>query len=477
MPKDIGRRSPTLIPLVLLCVAILLSVIASSGPIQWMGNGMTLAEAARGQYFSQTLSPLEHPLYRLVTTSLHDLYGPRTLSLLNSLLLVPLAWMVVRLARSVGATPRQALVAALATLLSHAVFWVSTKAEVTLLHSLLVLLAYCMHTAWSARLGVSRALFLIGLVTGLAASVHQLTLVVLLPLYVQLLWQYRFKALLTAPGMLLGFAAAYPALAHDLQAGLSLVEIGRRYLTGAATGLDGTPWEGAMLRFDAMWHEKNSVCIVLLSLIGPQLAGLLLFPRTAAQRLLWSAAVLNLIFALSYNVFDRFTLFLPGIALLSILGVIELRRHLPRTRLGNTLLNMSALSGPLAILFVYTLYSNGVIQLPTHTERLPFRDDIRYYTVPYLPDRSAERFVRAYDETVPEGSLIVADWTPLGAMRAGQTVGLLADRALAMCGEAIDLRARLGNPGVYLARLSYCGMIAEDFALEGMPVGYALHTK
>ena len=97
--------------------------------------------------------------------------------------------------------------------------------------------------------------------------------------------------------------------------------------------------------------------------------------------------------------------------------------------------------------------------------------------VPYLPDHSAQRFVQAYEWGVPEGSVIVADPTPMGALRAGQAVGLLRGSTLVMCGESMDLRAYLGNPGVYLARLSFCGMIADDFVLEGMPFGYALHTK
>lgn len=61
------------------------------------------------------------------------------------MLLLPLAWVVYRLAQSVGAGARQALLAAAATTLTHGVFWVSTKAEVYLLHTLLVLLAYALY--------------------------------------------------------------------------------------------------------------------------------------------------------------------------------------------------------------------------------------------------------------------------------------------------------------------------------------------
>ena len=337
MTPDTGRLPPTLVPMLLLSIAILMSVIASNGPIQWTDNGALLADAAQGRFFSESLGA--HPLYHTVSTLFQALFGSRALSLLNSMLLVPLAWLVVRLAASVGATPRQALLAAAATVLSHAVFWVSTKAEVYLLHTLLVLLAYWLHLGLSKRLSVSRTLLSIGLVTGLAACVDPLTFVVLLPLYVQLLIQHRARVLLTLPGFLLGCVAAYPAVVHELRAGMGLLDIGRSYLTDHSVLADGNDWTANLLRFDVLWHEKNALCVLLLSLIGPSLLGLLP-PATRSRWLLWSAAILNLVFAVSYNVFDRFTLFLPGIALLSILGVLQLRKSLPRKPLGNSVLNL-----------------------------------------------------------------------------------------------------------------------------------------
>ncbi|EGH48988.1 hypothetical protein PSYPI_44261, partial [Pseudomonas syringae pv. pisi str. 1704B] len=66
------------------------------------------------------------------------------------------------------------MLAAAATTLTHGVFWVSTKAEVYLLHSLLVLLAYALSFNDSPVLTPLKKLFAIGVLTGLAASVHQL---------------------------------------------------------------------------------------------------------------------------------------------------------------------------------------------------------------------------------------------------------------------------------------------------------------
>lgn len=154
--------------------------------------------------------------------------------------------------------------------------------------------------------------------------------------------------------------------------------------------------------------------------------------------------------------------------------MIQLRTLLPRHAARGAVLNLSVLSSPLVMLLAYSLYANGVIRLPLHKEALPLRDDIHYFMVPYLRDRSAEQFVRAYQEFVPDGALIIADWTPMGALRSAQTVGLLRGRRLATCDESVDVRT---DTGVYLVRLSYCATIAGDFRLEEQPVGYALHSK
>lgn len=477
MVQGSHRHSSNSVALLLLCAAIVTSFMASSGPIQWMDNGVFLAEASQGHYFSQSLGPLDHPLYQFINTLVFDLFGPLVLSLLNSILLLPLTWIIYSLAMNVGASQRQALLAAAATILAHGVFWVSTKAEVYILNALFVLLAYQVHLDQRPRFGDVGKLLVIGLLTGLGAAIHQLTFVVLLPLYLQLLYQHKLRTVLTIPGFALGFSVAFPAIAHDLQSGMSLIDIAHRYLTGSSLQAETPNWEGSLLRFDDMWHEKNSVFILLLSLIGPQVLGLVLFPKDNRLRLLWSAAVLNFVFAVSYNVTDRFTFFLPGVALLCVLGIISLGRLLPPSRSGQSLLNLSVLSSPVAILLVYALYAAGVVRLPVHSESLPFRDDIHYFMAPYLPDRSAEQFVRVYEKTAPPGSLIIADWTPMGALRSAQASGALPGRTLEMCEEVNDIKVFLTGPGAFLTRTSYCAMISERFVLENAVVGYALQSR
>jgi hypothetical protein len=476
MVEAVRSRASILIPLLLVIGAIIASFLASSGPIQWMDNGMFLADATEGQYFSQTLGPLDHPLYLFFTTALYAGFGSHVLSLMNSLLLIPLAWAIYRLARGVGATAQTALLSAAAAILCHCVFWISTKAEVYLLHTLLVTLAYMVHFDAKSRLGALQKLFLIGLLTGLAAAIHQLTFIVLFPLYVQLLWQHRARTLMTLPGFLLGFAVAFPGIVNEMRGGLGLIDIGHRYLIGIPDKTTEQSWQGALFRFDDMWHEKNSVVLLVLSLIGPQIVGLVLFPKNPGLRLLWCAAMMNFVFAISYDVTDRFTFFLPGAVLLSILGVMQLHRLLPRSATTGVL-NASPLVAPVTILGVFAIYASGIIGLPAHKEPLPFRDDIHYFMAPYLSDRSAEEFVRSYEQSAPQGALIIADWTPNGALRSAQASGLLKGRTFESCDEVKDIDHYLQGPGAFLARTSYCGMIADRFTLETLPVGYELRAK
>ena len=300
MSSTRGMQMPVLLACLMLAGAVIASFLASSGPVQWMDNGLILADAAQGPFFSTSLGPVSYPFYTLISRVIHALLGLHVFSLLNAILLLPLAWVVQGLAVSVGLPRHLALLAATATVLAHAVFWSSTKAEPYVLHALLVLGAYRLCFATSALPGDTARLLAVGLLSGLALAIHPLTLVVLLPLYVQLAVQFRLHLWLTLPGIALGFAVALPAIINDLNSTMSLFDIARRYLAGPDQlaiipgGRNDTLW-----RFDDMWHEKNAVVLLALSLIGPQIAGLMIWPKTRALHVLWAALLLNFLFAVS----------------------------------------------------------------------------------------------------------------------------------------------------------------------------------
>ncbi|MFF7706224.1 DUF2723 domain-containing protein [Pseudomonas sp. NPDC007930] len=463
-------------PLCLLLLALPLALWAASGPVQWMDNGQYLAGAAEGQWLSSGFGPLDHPLFQTLATLVFSLAGPRAVSLINALLLAPLALVICWLARTLGASPRLAVAAAALAVFAHGVFWQASKVDIFLLHALWVLLAYALHFDQRLRLGNGQRLFAIGLCTGLAASVHPLTFVVLAPLYVQLLRLYRGQLWLCLGAALLGFAPAWPALAGDAASGLSPWGIARHYFTGFSALEPGSGREGELLRFDLMWHEKNAVTLLLLSLLGPQLFGLLR-PASAKQRLVWWALWLNLLAVASYNVFDRFAYFIPGVALASILGVIRFAAWLPRNAAGRVLFNSSLVAGPLLLLAVWGLHAHGWVRLPTHSEGLPYRDDIHYLMVPYLRDTSAAEFAAHYESSAPDGALIISDETPLGALRSAQAAGALKGRVFESCGSARDIGMFVKGPGAYLPRTSFCERIVARYRLDKLLVGYQLQYR
>jgi hypothetical protein len=464
-------------PLLLLCTALIASFLASSGPVQWMDNGMFLAGATVERYFSETLGPLDHPLYQSFSTLVYEVCGIQALSLLNSILLVPLAGAVYWLARNLGAQRNLALLAATVAILAHGVFWVSTKAEVYIFHAIFVVLAYALYFERRSGLGVISKLLLIGVFTGMAASIHPLTVVVLLPLYLRLLMEQRLRVILTVPAFIIGFCTAYPAMFNDLDSGLSLLQIGRRYLTGASPFDNSLDYEGTLLRFDTLWHEKNAVALLCLSLLGPQVLGLLWYPKDRKLRLVWWAVLLNFIFAATFDVLERFAVFVPGVAFAAVLGVLRLRELLPNTRLGAWLLGASALCSPVALLLMWGLYAGGLVPLPVRSEALPYRNDVHYFMVPYLRDRSAEQFARYYEASTPAGALIVADWAPMGALRSAQAAGALQGRTFESCDNVRDLGLYLQGPGVFLPRTSFCDGLKARYRLEKLALGYQLQGK
>jgi hypothetical protein len=449
---------------------IALSFLASSGPIQWQDNGVYLAQAARGVYFSETLDPLSHPLYHFVAASVFNLFGLEALSLLNSILLIPLAYAVCRLCRSLGMDERLGWLAAAAAIFSHALFWVSTKVEVYLLHTLLVVLTYWVYFSPNARLAAPARLILIGLLTGLCATVHQLTFIVLLPLYVDLLLRDRLLVLVTVPGFLLGLVTAYPAMINDLGSGLSLLAVARRFLTGAQAAAGVTGLEGNLFRLDLIASQKSAVVVLLLSLAGPPLVGLCLYPKNRNLRLLWWAAALNFFFAISYDVHDRFAFFLPGAVFASILGIKQLDERVS----AGAVPYLATLCAPAILITAYAFYSAGAIRLPTHAAALPYRDDVRYFLAPYLPDRSAELFVENYTSVVPENALVLADWTPLGALRSAQASGRFLGRALQDCAIMDPAKDMPPSQRVFLVRDYYCRQWAEKFTQTPISIGYEL---
>lgn len=467
------HRYPTL-PLILVALALLWAFLAASGPIQWGDNGAFIADAATGPLLTRDFGPLSHPFYHGVTVAFQRVYGLESLAYLNVLLLVPLSYALYRLACALGAKPAFGWLAAAAAIFSHGIFWIATKAEVYLLHTLLMVAAYGLVLASKSRPHKVSTLVLLGVLTGLGAATHQLTFIVLLPLYLALLVAEKSRILYVLPGFLVGVAPCYPGLFDRLVQGDDVFHALRFYLTGASGAANGG-WESSFLRLGTLLQEKSYVLILLLSLAGIQALGFLTGFGNRRKALLGWAATLDFLFALTYGVSDRFTFFLPGTALLCVLAFSYLSERLEENRGLYYGACLSPLISPLLLLSVYTLDQAGAITLPRQPSPLPFRDDVRYFLAPYLREDSAERFVVAYEEQVPAGGTVLADWTPLKALEAAQADGRFQGRELLPCAE-------LRNPALgdhaafYLVRKEYCE-VSPGYREQPLPIGYRLERE
>lgn len=455
-----------------LLLPILWLVLANSGPIQWSDSGHLIREAAHGPLFSTGLGALSHPTYYTLTVATHRVFGAMGVAWLNPVLAVPTAWLMFRLARSIGLTTHWASMAVASGLLAHGCFWVNTHVEVYGLHLLLVLAAHwvCLDgaLAWSQR---RRALAL-GLLTGLAVTTHQLSFVVLLPLYILMLTRMGLRLAWVLPGVSAGLALAYPGLLNELASGKTVFQVIRQYLTGHGAGPSGE-WEGALGRFDLMWRDKVYVAIWAASLLGIPAIGL--WPRrlTAAQSVLWGAAVLNALFAMSYAVSDRYTFFMPGAALLALLGCARLQdiaqgRSAPWVWTAR----VATLAGPVLLTSAWALTHAGVIKLPARDAVVPQRDDVKYFLAPYVPDHSAAEFVAHQLQHTPETALILADHTPFGALISAQTAGTLPLRRTQRC-DFLNGRPLPDGP-VFLVRETYCEQILAEHPWQRSPAGWVL---
>lgn len=455
-----------------LFVALSWSFLASSGLIQWMDNGFLMLTASEGVFFPDVVDATFHPLYHVVTVFLFDVFGGYGVAYLNSFLMLPIAYVTYRLAQTVGLNRRYATIAALGVVLVHSVFWVSTKIEVYGLHLLLVLTTYWFVFEDKIMAKGSLKILVVGVLTGFAATTHQLTFIVLSPLYLYLWQREGWRTVWTIPGFLLGMFPAYPALLTKMLSGDDLFTLIRISLTGSG-GTSVPGWEGALFRFDKMLEEKKYVALVLVSLCGIGMLGLVRIPKGQKQFTLWCAATFNLLFCVSYSLSDRFTFFLPGAAFYTLLGVAYIWRNHARHRFTSYATLALVLAHPLILTGTVVLADMGTINLPTHSVSLPYRNDVHYYLWPYVPDRSAEAFVLAYEAYIPQGSVVISDFTAWSALRAAQVTGHFLRREIVRCD---DTHAAWPDM-MYLVRKDYCGKYLQDYRIEQAALGWIVFKQ
>jgi hypothetical protein len=446
-----------------------LAALANGGAAQWGDSGLFLANAVHNPWFAPNLSEMSHPLFHLVATAAYRLGGAGALVWMNVALLPLVGWLAARIARQLGAAPATAAAAGAAAIGMHGVLWVSIRVEVYVLHLVLVLACWWTYLGGDKRSpGVARTLA-VGALAGMALSVHQLTAIVLLPVAMALLWWAPRRVPWALLGVLLGLFACAPAYLAAREQGISVLDIARGFMTGGHQA-GSNQWERLFLRPDQLLAKAHQVAAVLISVFGAGTVGLLFRPKDPRALLLWVAALMNLIFAVTYQVPDRFTFFLPGGVMLVILGVLEMGRR-DLGSLGRRWM-MPMILAPLVVCHVLPMVAGDwLIKLPRVKSPAPYLNPLTFVLAPLHPDRSAERFVREFDRQVPPGAVVYAEYQSQQALLSAQAVGQFAGREVRSC-EEFDEK-RLASAPTYLVQALDCE-VPRRHAVETLPLGFRL---
>lgn len=395
---------------------------ANSGPVQWFDNGYLLTRASDSPVILWSQSHASHPFYHAISVLTYRLAGPHGVAYLNAALSIPLAICIFWLARTLRLSHLHASLATVSVLLTNNVFWSATKVEVYTLHLLLLFgvltLALQPHLRRWQPLGL-------GFLAGLAIATHQQTIFLLAPLALWIIIQRPRWIMGGLTGLMVGL---WPLLPPLFTAPTPLWDTIRHLAYGYQAGHES---ELVAFRFDRIAHGLPHVALLLVSLVGLPIGGLLAKQPTTATRLLWWTGVVNGVFSISLNFADRFQFFLPGAALFALLGTYSVcqagwfRRH---TRLGPVILIGLVCLAPCISIGIWLMQRAQWIVLPQHRFSLPYRHNTRYFMVPYLKDTSARQFVERYQTVVPIGAMVAADYSILAALRSAQVAGLFQGR-------------------------------------------------
>ena len=324
-----------------------------------------------------------------------------------------------------------ALVAALTLALSHT-FWQHASIAETytlwtalFLGELVVLLQY-------GRTGRTPYLYALGLLNGLAISVHMLTV---LPLVcyavftVALLVRRRVRARDAAIVALLWILGASP---YGYLIVRQMVHSGQILATLASAAF-GDRWQVDVLNTTLSWMlVRENLLLIVLNFPTPN--ALLFVAGGAAlckmrsvpafRSILAALLVLFLVFAFRYTVSDRYAFFIPFYAVAAViigLGTHRIRERLPRQATA-MLVVAFALLPPAVYAAAPAVARRMTLDIGTRAD-IACRDDYAYFLRPWKTgDAGAERFARDALEAAGPDAVIYADTTTVAPLLLVQEV-------------------------------------------------------
>ena len=333
-----------------------------------------------------------------------------------------------------------AALAAVVTLgFAHMVWWLATIAEVyTWSLAFLFAEVLCVLRVCKSAPGVDRrvAWYILLAVNGMHASLHNVAFLNL-PAYAAL-WLAQVRAGVPDPRRKILFSCTC-AVCWLAGATLLLVmvarDLGQTHSVAATVKslLVGTAYGGTVLGTGGLKVRLalGNLALAAMSLASPCWA-LALRARgktpvggpeksVAFLRTLLGLTAVHLLFWIRYFVPDQATFVLPTLGL----GAVWL--GLGAAQCGRKTVLAALAAGVACQVLVPPLLASAVKNRVTRTRFLPFRDEERYWLVPWKhTEHSAQRFAEAADGQLKRGDVLIGDLTALNPVVAARAAGELS---------------------------------------------------
>jgi hypothetical protein len=435
-------RATVLLWVVVFAAGAVLYVATAQRGANWQDSGTRQWRMLTGEYDDPLGLALVHPLYLAIGQAVAAVPIGSVLGRMNALSAVAMAAALANLAcvvRRLSGRWWAGLGAAAMLAVCHTPWWLATITESYTLNAALftaelwVLVALLQRPRWPLLVGLAA-------VCGLDWSVHDLALLAL-PVYAVvaagLIARRRLPAwsvAAAAAALVAGAAPYWVLIVHRAQA------------TGDLTGAIGSALFGnyranvlnvsatwPMLRANAALAAMNFVSFLpVLAVVGWAALGRLVGRATA-----WALAaitVIEVLFVARYSITDQFTFLLPSLVMIALAAGMGLAALAGASagwrRAAVAACAISVLLPPALYAAAPALARRAGVQV--HRRRqLPFRDEMRYWLVPWKYDEtSADRFARAALTQAGRDAVILLDLTTLNAVRVTQKVDRLAPTVL-----------------------------------------------
>ena len=428
------------------CFATLYLATVQKG-VGWQDSGgfqtaalMPAREHVEGYAANGNLA-LAHPAYVALARTSASLFHDSPARAVNAVSSICMAaavanvWLLSLLAFARG---RRLCAAVAATLfgMAHMPWWMATIAEVyatsAMMLSAELLLFLCALKDWRgeqlAEFGLSAcevrgfAYVLLAALTGLHFSIHQFALLAW-PIYaVSFAWQairHEVSWKVTPMAMfawLLGMLPVSSLVAARAQV-TSLTE-------ALANLLVGNGYSEEVLSLGQRWRGFFLANMGLFSLNFLNPAWILAGIGLCTARSRFSTAVrlillFHFVFFIRYLVADQATFAIPTLLLFSLFAADGMSRMKMNRGAAAMLLAATVLVPPVAYAATHEVLHRIRPAAVTQKVSTPFRDDIRYWVLPWKHnENSAERFAEEVAATTEDNAVIVADITACDALNA-----------------------------------------------------------